>query len=71
MKKSKFSEEQIAYAAPYEVGLEIGGMQAIQDPEGIGERMVIENSGTIRADIAIYSPSDPPETFTTSTLSIG
>ena len=29
-------EEQIAYAAPYEIGLEIGGVQAIEDAEGIG-----------------------------------
>ena len=29
-------EQQIAYAAPYEIGLEIGGVQAIEDAEGIG-----------------------------------
>lgn len=35
---------------------------------GIGERMVIDNSGTIRADIATYAPTEPGETFTTSII---
>jgi hypothetical protein len=29
-------EEQIAYAAPYEIGLEARGVQAIEDAEGVG-----------------------------------